>query len=260
MGKLRTELPFYQALVEFTRAKVCVEIGVAKGQAAEYLCRGLRLWEGTYWGFDRWEKGGNMYGQCNELKVLGSKRDVEERLRAIPFDNFHLIQLNTLTEYNTFKRLCPDNIDFAYIDGDHSYYGIARDFSVIYPKLSPLGMIVFHDICNIDGCREFMNDLRTKYNDGTFDILEMPWGNGKNNRYPGVAILMKRYHAVDRFAIDECNGSKHRPAEIERREAAWLQKEIQTHRPTAQPSSANRSELLLDKLGRYIGRKKYKAI
>ena len=43
------------------------------------------------------------------------------------------------------KEFCPE-YDLIFIDGDHSYDGVRRDFELYQELLSPRGYIVFHDI------------------------------------------------------------------------------------------------------------------
>jgi cephalosporin hydroxylase len=43
------------------------------------------------------------------------------------------------------KDFCPQ-YDFIFIDGDHSYNGVKRDFELYKDLLSPRGYAVFHDI------------------------------------------------------------------------------------------------------------------
>jgi hypothetical protein len=69
---------------------------------------------------------------------------------------------------------------------------------------------------SIDGCREFMIELRTKSWDGTFDLVTFPFGSmvyGDGNvvdRRTGVSMLVKRGFAVSTQPIDEqCNLDEH---------------------------------------------------
>ena len=43
-------------------------------------------------------------------------------------------------------RLGGQMLDFAFIDGDHTYDGVRRDFELYKPLLRPGGIIAFHDI------------------------------------------------------------------------------------------------------------------
>ena len=39
----------------------------------------------------------------------------------------------------------PDNLDFLYIDGNHSYESVKKDLELYYPKVQPGGIIGGHD-------------------------------------------------------------------------------------------------------------------
>ena len=66
------------------------------------------------------------------------------------------------------KRLSVlERFDFMFIDGDHTFPGMARDFISYYPHLKPGGIILLHDTnpahCGWDGPRRFI-DLVLKEN------------------------------------------------------------------------------------------------
>lgn len=44
------------------------------------------------------------------------------------------------------EALFPDGVDFLFLDGDHRYEGIRRDFDLYRHRVRPGGMIAFHDI------------------------------------------------------------------------------------------------------------------
>lgn len=44
------------------------------------------------------------------------------------------------------QELFPDGVDFMFLDGDHRYEGIRRDFELYHGLARPGGMIAFHDI------------------------------------------------------------------------------------------------------------------
>lgn len=62
-------------------------------------------------------------------------------------ENFHFINRNSQDEqtFKMIKEICPQ-FDFIFIDGDHSYEGVKRDFDLYKKLLSPRGYIAFHDI------------------------------------------------------------------------------------------------------------------
>lgn len=217
------EFDFLESIVKFIEAKTIIEVGVQFGYMAVHLCRASNYNGGKYIGFDIWSK----HGQNMQFKQMGSKESVSNLLTQSGLNNFTLIEIDTINNRTLFDseiaRLCPNGIDFAFIDADHSYKGIANDFFTVYPYLNPTGVIAFHDTAKIDGCREFILDLRTKYNDGTFDISDYPFGT--NTRHCGVTLLTKRSFPAIPIAIDEICGGISKPNEIEYKEVEWLKNE-----------------------------------
>lgn len=51
-----------------------------------------------------------------------------------------------LTKSKILKWLRGQELDFLFIDGDHSYSGVKADFEMYGPLVRPGGMIAFHDI------------------------------------------------------------------------------------------------------------------
>lgn len=47
--------------------------------------------------------------------------------------------------YNVNNKFKDDSIDFIYIDGNHSYEALKKDFELFLPKLKPGGIIAGHD-------------------------------------------------------------------------------------------------------------------
>jgi len=252
----RRELEFLGVLAYFTEAKNIVEVGVQFGDAAVHLATSAKKNNGKYVGFDVWSQ----HGQVGQFNQMSSKAEVTKKLTAAgTLPHFELIQIDTINNKEGFEkeldRVFPDGIDFAFIDGDHSYLGITNDFIAIYPRLSPKGVIVFHDTAVIDGCREFVFDLRTKYNDGTFDIIDLPYGSAE--RHCGLSMLVKNSYPVESIAIDEICGSVHTPAEIEDLENKHFVTNQTEILKNFTPIDLNSIKMKLDKIGHYPGRKKY---
>jgi len=221
--------PLLESLVYLNQAKVIVEVGVAEAKTTDWLCRGAKLRGGFVYGYDLWDT----HGLMNQFPHWSSKEKCEEYLQSKGHTNFELTKINSRTpEFAELIKTKHPVIDLAFIDGCHSYDGIKNDFDAIYPQLSPTGVIVFHDTMSIDGCREFMIDLRTKYNDGTFDLVTFPYGSmfysdgNVVDRRTGVSVLVKRGFSVIPQAIDEqCNLDEHFN-DIYVKEEEWYEAEL----------------------------------
>ena len=221
--------PLLESLVYLNQAKVIVEVGVAEAKSTDWLCRGSKLRNGFVYGYDLWDT----HGLRNQFEHWSSKEKCEAYLQSKGHSNFELTKINSRTpEFHELIKIKHPSIDLAFIDGCHSYDGIKNDFDAIYPQLSATGVIVFHDTMSIDGCREFMIDLRTKYNDGTFDLVTFPYGSmfysdgNVVDRRTGVSVLVKRGFAVIPQAIDEqCNLDEHFN-DIYVKEEEWYEAEL----------------------------------
>jgi len=221
--------PLLESLVYLNQAQVIVEVGVAEAKSTDWLCRGAKLRGGKVYGYDLWDT----HGLNNQFEHWSSKEKCEEYLYAKGHSNFELTQINSRTpEFAELIKTKHPSIDLAYIDGCHSYDGIKNDFDIIYPLLSECGVIVFHDTLKIDGCREFMIDLRTKFWDGTYDLITFPWGSmfysdgNVVNRRTGISVLTKRSFATLDLPIDEqCNPDEHFN-DIYVKEEEWYEAEL----------------------------------
>lgn len=232
--------PLLESLVFLNQAKVVVEIGVAEAHTTDWLCSGARLYNGMVYGYDLWDT----HGLQNQFEHWSSKEKCEEYLRSKGHNNFELTKINSRTpEFAELIKAKHPVIDLAFIDGCHSYEGIKNDFEIVYPQLSETGIIAFHDTMSIDGCREFMIDLRTKFWDGTFDLVTFPWGSifqitenhlsfppsrniEQRNRRTGISLLVKRSFATLDLPIDEqCNLDNHFN-DIYVKEEEWYEAEL----------------------------------
>ena len=64
-----------------------------------------------------------------------------KRVLCIEGDSHHVESKHRLQEL-----LAGQPLDFLFIDGDHSYDGVANDFELYSPLVRPGGLIAFHDI------------------------------------------------------------------------------------------------------------------
>lgn len=203
-----------QCLTYMLKAKVVVEIGVQRGQTTLRLCEATKEC-GRVFGFDIWSR----HGENNQFPQVGSKEEVEALLLSNGYTNFELTLVDSKhPEFPTLLATKCPVIDLAFIDGCHSYNGVLSDFRSVYPLLSERGIIAFHDTFTIDGSREFALELRTKFNDGTFDVWDFPFTTPKG----GVTFLVKRFTHTTRAGISEMCGSPSTPEAIYTAELEYL--------------------------------------
>ncbi len=125
-------------LVRSMKPLTCVEIGSAHGHSTCLIGLALkqnlqgRLWavdphEATPWNDDQPEQSYDLLRR--NLRRTGVQ-DYVEIVRARTAD--------------AVAKL-PDVIDFAFIDGDHSYEGVKLDWDILRPRMSEYSVMVFHD-------------------------------------------------------------------------------------------------------------------
>ena len=117
--------------------KTGAEIGVARGDNAEMMCReipGIKLFCIDPWGVYRENKrGGNMdKHRANHAQTI-------ERLK--PY-NVTIIQATSMEAVETFN---DEELDFAYIDGNHDYKYVLEDIAEWSKKVKRGGIVSGHD-------------------------------------------------------------------------------------------------------------------
>ena len=186
----------------FTYATTIVEIGVQRANSTKHFCEAMKKTHGFVYGYDTFEpvgayikKPGTRYGGS-----FGSLEACTEALKE--YDNFKLTKINTHSpEFADIliQDLGHKKIDIAFIDACHSYDGAVKDLQTVYPLLARTGIIVFHDTYSHVGLRKLNIDLRTKLYDGTYDVIELPFGRG--NKRLGLTIVVKRSFALTNTGI-----------------------------------------------------------
>lgn len=234
-------------------AKTIVEIGVNKGDTTLALCEAASETGGHVYGFDMWD----VHGLYNQFKKSGGYEETDKRLRRAGFKNYSLLQKNTFDhDFPEFmKKAVSGTIDLAFIDGDHSYKGCFNDFKAVYPLLSKTGIVVFHDTQRIDGCREFILDLRTKYFDGTYDVFDLFGGYKARNM--GISFLVKRQFPVLKIPINQLCGSLSTAKDIERSELAWYEGELEKHLGNRKVKEEEVEKMVLSKIENFRPEREY---
>jgi predicted O-methyltransferase YrrM len=121
-------------LARSAHAKTIVEIGVAEGSTSFPLLKAAS------------ETGGIVHSVDPSKNSGPEAVDMVRRNNLNQWWRFHNIESDAFFAEDGKDLI----IDFAYIDGDHSYAGIESDTRHVWERLIPGGVIVFHDLGNDD--------------------------------------------------------------------------------------------------------------
>ena len=138
----RWEISKFLEIVKETRPSVVLEIGTAKGGTLFLFSRAVRE-DALLISVDL--PGGPFFGGRYEETLLPSMVSLTgrgQRLRLIRSDSH-----STNTKREIEQALGGRPVDFLFIDGDHSYEGVRKDFEMYSPLVRKGGIIAFHDIC-----------------------------------------------------------------------------------------------------------------
>lgn len=134
-----THTPFAFFLISILKPKVVVELGVYKGQSYTAFCQAVKTLKlnTRCYGIDTW-KGDIHLGEYEEeiYKELSNYNQNE-------YSEFS--QLLRMTFNEALTHFKDGSIDLLHIDGSHSYEEVKEDFKSWLPKMSPAGVMVFHD-------------------------------------------------------------------------------------------------------------------
>jgi predicted O-methyltransferase YrrM len=146
------------------RPKAIMEIGSRHGRSL------IRLAEASMPSLERViivDLPGSLWGKDNSEQAL---RDCAKHLsdRGIEVE-LHLIDSHS-REAHALAQRERGNIDFLFIDGDHTYRGVSNDYIWFGPCVRSGGTVAFHDVCAPDGIGskghlvevpKFWNEIKT---------------------------------------------------------------------------------------------------
>jgi hypothetical protein len=116
---------------------------------------------GEHWGGVGWWK------KCDPKKYFG-RFGLEKYIKLYVMKSEEFKKIDKSSEYG-----------YVHIDGDHSYFGVKKDFENFWPQVKKGGFLAIHDIGSPDihgleyGTRKFWIELKNKSNT-FFEIMENP--------------------------------------------------------------------------------------
>lgn len=130
---------FIQMLKE-RGAKFGIEVGTDRGQYAQQLLAGiptLRLYCVDPW--VAYTEGNNVHSQEEVDQIFA---EAQERLAGYDRERCEIFRGTSMDAL----RYMPDNfLDFAFIDGNHSYKNVLEDITEWTKKVKPGGIVCGHD-------------------------------------------------------------------------------------------------------------------
>jgi len=119
----------------------------------------------------------------NRVPFYESFARPNQELKLLRADS-HLVETRDIV-LDSFDQ---EQIDFLFIDGDHTYEGVKDDFSLYSPLVRPGGLVVFHDILPNPNdthiqVAPFWDQIKEQ-----FDIEELIWTNNKGLKI-GIGLL-----------------------------------------------------------------------
>lgn len=140
MGQVRAELEHLAQLVASISPKNVLEIGTQFGGTFCVWCQ-LVPPEGKKISIDLVDgiHGGLSKTFCEQRNIALSRA----------FENVHFLMFDSHQQSTVerVKRILGDEqVDFLFIDGDHTYEGVLQDYTMYKDFVRPGGLIAFHDI------------------------------------------------------------------------------------------------------------------
>jgi predicted O-methyltransferase YrrM len=149
----------YNIIKSLKGSPVCVEIGSYFGASSCFISSALTS-KGVLYCIDTWGNHAMVY----------SENDLKDEL-LVEKDTYEIFKKNTL-EYKEkirelrgwstevvvdFKKL-EKKIDFIFIDGDHSYDGVKKDWNAYFPFFRKGSIVAFHDTGWAEGVNKLIRE------------------------------------------------------------------------------------------------------
>jgi cephalosporin hydroxylase len=101
---------------------------------------------------------------------------------ARPGQTIHLLRADShapATLARVKRLLAGRRVDYLFIDGDHTYDGVSRDWAMYSPLVRSGGLVAFHDIVTRSvGVRRLWQELRCAYPSREYVEADSPYGIG----------------------------------------------------------------------------------
>lgn len=141
MSQKKSEIIMAAERIRNSKPKVIVEIGTRKGGTLFTWARVTKAKLIISIDLESGIHGGGYPPQKKKFYKKFVSDDTTRHIKLIQDDSH-----KEKTKFEVIKILNGCQIDFLFIDGDHTYNGVKRDFEMYSPLVKKGGIIGFHDI------------------------------------------------------------------------------------------------------------------
>ena len=132
-------IPFAFVLVEMLKPHIFVELGTHKGDSYLAFCQAVELLklETKCYAVDSWE--GDVHSGKYDATVFQALKSLHDSI----YGRFSTLIKCAFDDALSYFQ--DRSIDLLHIDGFHTYEAVKHDYECWLPKMSPKGIILFHD-------------------------------------------------------------------------------------------------------------------
>jgi predicted O-methyltransferase YrrM len=153
----RQEAHWLQKIPKVIKSGVYVELGTYRGGSTYLMANTIKKMNSNvrFITIDTFDNKALSKSLKSEAQAELNYSIVKNLMQTLEFDFVEVVKSDTVMA----AELYPDlEVDFLFIDADHSYTGVKSDFKAWSPKVKKDGLIAFHD-SNFEPVKQFQSEI-----------------------------------------------------------------------------------------------------